>query len=294
MIHRTVVVVAMVGLTFAAAAYAVNPTPLQNAYWRAEEGTAGTNVPTGPNAVLDSINANHMQTYSTTSAPLYTPIVPAGIIPQTGATNKLALQFSGGQDIYTLGGAPPDGKPINLPITSAFTLEASFNASAVGGGAFHGIVGKDGQPNPNGGEQTLVMKVRGDNSLLQFEQFDGAGNRCQVSSLNTIAPDRWYHAAVVNDGSTLSLYLNSNDGNGYVLQGSTAVSGALWQIESPWTIGRGMFNNNPADWFQGLIDEVRLSNTALAPSQFLFVPEPATLVLLALGGVGLLRIGRRA
>ena len=42
---------------------------------------------------------------------------------------------------------------------------------------------------------------------------------------------------------------------------------------SPWSIGRGIYNNNPADWINGgEVDEVRLSNTALSPSKFLFTP----------------------
>ena len=40
---------------------------------------------------------------------------------------------------------------------------------------------------------------------------------------------QWYYSAVVNDGSNLSLYLDSNDGNGYVLQGTTPVNGAMFQ-----------------------------------------------------------------
>jgi hypothetical protein len=69
------------------------------------------------------------------------------------------------------------------------------------------------------------------------------------------------------------------DGNGYQLIGSTPVSGgALYQGPTgddwgkSWTIGRGQFNSNPADWFNGVIDEVRLTNASLDPSKFLFAP----------------------
>ena len=165
---------------------------------------------------------------------------------------------------------------------------------------------------------------------------------------------QWYYAAVVDDGETLSLYLDRNDENGYVLQGQVAVDGALFQgteiafdgdedidgndflswqrgegnniqdfdlavwednFGQPawrqdwrhnWTVGHGQFGGSPGDFFLGMIDEVRLTNTPLDPSQFLFaesdvpsaaagtavgVPEPAALGLagLAIGGALLAR-----
>jgi hypothetical protein len=82
-----------------------------------------------------------------------------------------------------------------------------------------------------------------------------------------------------------------------------AITGALFQgvpanplWDASWTIGRGQYAGNPTDWFDGIIDEVRITNSVLAPSQFLFapagpgagtgVPEPGAMLLslLALGG----------
>lgn len=39
-------------------------------------------------------------------------------------------------------------------------------------------------------------------------------------------------------------------------------------------MGRGCWNNLNADWFAGWIDEVRISNAALTPEQFLWKPAP--------------------
>jgi hypothetical protein len=121
-----------------------------------------------------------------------------------------------------------------------------------------------------------------------------------VESIAPINAGQWYYAAAVDNGSTLSLYLDS--GSGYQLQGSVPITGALFQgvpanplWDASWTVGRGQYGGNPTDWFDGIIDEVRLTNSALAPSQFEFapagggasvaVPEPtaAAVIALALG-----------
>jgi len=280
-----VILAGLVCMVLVTPAWAVDPNPLQSAYWRFEEGPDGGKVPPGPNTVLDSINANHMQTFNDVTGPVYTSAVPVGVIPQTGAANNLAMRFTPNQDIYTLGGeAPPAGKYINNPIIdNGFTLEAAFMPTALN--RFQAIVGKDGKPNGAMNEQTLVLKVRGDTNELQIELFDETNTIHGVRSLAPVEANQWYYAAVVNDGATLSLYLDRNDGNGYVLQGTDPVAGELIGIETSWAIGRGMYANSPADWFGGFIDEVRLSNTALDPSEFLFVPEPASLILLGLGGL---------
>src|SRR5215213_2574574 len=59
-------------------AWAVDPNPLESAYWRFEEGTIGQPVtPRNEPVVLDSINANHMQAFrsedgNVDAAPTYT------------------------------------------------------------------------------------------------------------------------------------------------------------------------------------------------------------------------------
>jgi hypothetical protein len=128
----------------------------------------------------------------------------------------------------------------------------------------------------------LELKIRGDNNRLQIEQFDGAKNVVSVSSQVSMNTNQWYYAAAVNDGSNLALYLDSNDGGGYQLQGTVPVVNALYQgpngygassapdWSESWTFGRGQYNGAPTDFFNGIIDEVRLSNTALAPADFLF------------------------
>src|SRR3954452_18150106 len=257
----------------------VNPSPLQSAYWRFEQGPNGSLVSTAASdTVIDTVNANHLSAFNSNTAPTYTNSVPPKAL-RSGAANTLALSFTadphtgGGDDLFT---QFSPGKPINNGTIAAgggFTVEAAFKTNNPA--LFAGIVGKEGQPGGSRPQPTFVLKTRADNSLLQVEQWDGAANLVQVSSLAPLVAGQWYYTAVVNTGSTLSLYLDS--GSGYQLQGSVAVSGALYQgnpaspnWDNSWTVGRGQFNGAPADWFNGIIDEVRLTNSALSPSQFVF------------------------
>jgi hypothetical protein len=289
--------VGVVALTFitglAHSAWAVTANPLESAYWRFEEGTAGSKVAGGvPNTVLDSINQNHMQTDAAGAVdpqPLYTSrVAPTPL--KSGQTDNVALEFESDDFIIAKNAASPpkdDGKNIDNGIFGApggptgFTVEAAFQPSVVDSN-YHSIISKQGQPVAGNPIETFELKVRGDTHKLQVEQFDGSGSGVpqQITSTSAINANQWYYAAVVNNGSTMSLYLNSNDGNGYILQGSTPVSGSPLYQGTPtgywsqaWNIGRGNYGGTDTDWFNGIIDEVRISNSALAPWQFLFAPQ---------------------
>ncbi len=89
-------------------------------------------------------------------------------------------------------------------------------------------------------------------------------------------PNHWYHVAATSDGRALRLYVNALDGRGYVLRASTQLpsqgSTALGKGEdtAEWTVGRGHSGTATGEFFRGLIDEVRVCDVALGPSEFLF------------------------
>ena len=64
---------------------------------------------------------------------------------------------------------------------------------------------------------------------------------------------------------TLNLYVDGNKVG--QAQGYTGLMKP--KSFSPWTIGRGQYGRKPMDQMTGGIDEVRFSNAALKPEQFL-------------------------
>ena len=321
-------------LSFASSAAAdVAPNPLQTAYWRFEEGPLFSTVnSSATDPVLDSINQNHLDAFKPFSEPTYTSGVPSTPL-KSGAPNNFALDFiphnddpntpdvidPGGDDLFTQYNTGDFGKgaakSINDGIIAAgggFTIEASFTSNLPA--AFRAIVGKEARPQGSRPLQTFVLKTYGfddtNKGKVFAEFFDGAGNGKQLFTTSAILTGQWYSVAVVDNGTTASLYLNSHNGSGYVLQQSVAVSGALFQgnpanplWDAAWTVGRGQFAGNPADWWDGMIDEVRISNTALSPSQFVFapagpgsgssIPEPSAALLVAVAAYVLTLTGNR-
>ena len=275
--------------------------------------------------VQDSINNNDMQAFNSDTAPKYINYSLPPTPLKSGLPNTLAWEVDGssvgGRDVYTIDEKIQNGivggkfmsdhdnnsgtpKVLVDSTTTGFTLEAAFSVFDIS--SMRAIIAKEGRPGYEmdstdpvvNSLPTLALKVRGaqfegdpDAGKLQIELFDGAGNLVDVTTDDAMSLNQWYYAAVVNDGETLSLYLDSNDGAGYQLEGSTAVDGALFQglnhdnadWNRNWTIGRAVYGDNadstfnefgaPADWFNGLIDEVRLTNSALDPSEFLFAQD---------------------
>ena len=105
------------------------------------------------------------------------------------------------------------------------------------------------------------------------------------------------NAGVPGDTSdqTISLYMRDPATGQYVLQEQEEdLVGGFGLQDRNWTVGRGMYANNPADWVNGFVDEVRISDSALSTGQFLgAVPEPSALGVLAVAGLFALRRRRR-
>jgi hypothetical protein len=168
--------------------------------------------------------------------------------------------------------SPIDIQTVKL---AQWTIEASVKAKVLKAGA-QTFVGRDGG-------QGAVMAFR-INSQDRFEIYFQDVKRHQHTAVAKlpVRENEWYHVAAVSDGETLKLYVDARDGHGYQLRattklnskrGSTALGATNPKAE--WSVGRGRANRFTCEWFQGWIDEVRISDIARDPDTFLFSARSA-------------------
>tara|TARA_R100000027_G_scaffold1806_4_gene2010 strand:- start:4048 stop:4896 length:849 start_codon:yes stop_codon:yes gene_type:complete len=211
-------------------------------------------------------------------------------IEQTGASNgSLASLF--GSDRF----AVSDASSIN--ITSDFTIEAFIDRKATTSTTQYiasnwytsgnyrsfalGVAGTTGVGGGSAGALFLLLS-------------DGGSDVSIFQTGLTIGLDTDYYVGVSFDQSDqtsgITFYTQDLTSGGALLQSSighdidhlNVGSGAL-QI--------GAYDGNKSN-FQGLVDEVRISNTALSESELLVIPEPSAFALV-LSGSAFLCIARR-
>jgi uncharacterized repeat protein (TIGR03806 family) len=207
--------------------------------------------------------------------------------------------------------ADADGRPGNqngdlstaskLGVLDDFTIELSFhpNAGSIGSGyqafmGLHGTTGTapgDGEAGPplqpfrlmrwgrNDATATTIPLENGDLFLnvrtLNPTTLAWTSVPIQVLDKTEFLADQWYHLAIVGSVSAGTVTVYSYDSNlGSYLQIGSG-SGYVGNLQSGvWTIGRGTYNGNAADWVNSAdFDEVRISDEALPVSKFLYGTE---------------------
>lgn len=288
------------------------------AYWRFEEGPADAKVahPEAngvfyPSVADNSGNGNAISAWTEEDwgGSVYKTYVAGGTV--NGLTNNYSVKNTGGYPGYFT----QTGTALQTITPSAFTIEATFKLE---NGGYRTIVGRDsrGSATVNGDLAALYLQAVPDNGLaIKFCDVSGYWHEA-ISDTGAFQsfdfgtdPDgiytSWYSMAAISDGSTLSLYLrNVTAGTDWVkiadkdmtLSGSPDTrltagtgDGGDWDAGN-WSVGRGLYAGNHGDRAWGFLDEVRISDAALDLSELLYVvPEPTTLILLGLGGLGLLK-----
>ncbi len=221
---------------------------------------------------------------------------PDGTTPWAGqgdnsAGNTSATWFTSGDVLYSPNNSDSSlhDSTFDLDPTKSFTVEGWFRplASGVIVGNQHAAGDPDVGQLGNNFKGWRVNTLDGGNTL-QFHADGYAGSGSSISLQTPCVYDDLNFFAVVFDvaNDSIRLYLEDE------LKDSTSIpdnwsfhrGGAL--AFGARDLGDGTFSSLR---YAGAIDEIRYSDEALSPSQFLVAPEPATMALLSMGLIGLLR-----
>lgn len=244
-------------------------------YWRFEEGPQDYS-PTGPGAegyILDSSGNNFVgdarMNPGGQSSGIYRSAVPVANVPMTGQANTLSFEFEGVAEGTPQRDHVRVAQAQNLALLNppdALTME--FWAT------FDKLPGDPGEPSEyqivnkwgGAGSKQWYLKLRNDDKLMwgiSRNGQSGAGNAIDVIGNTTIVTGQWYHIAGTYDGQTARLYVDD-------VQDGSASFATPQQIHG---LGPNMlFGTNQgasAGALDGHLDEMRMSNTALLPHQFL-------------------------
>ncbi len=160
----------------------------------------------------------------------------------TGKYGK-ALQFNGSSALVTI----PDAASLHL--TTAMTLEAWVNPSTVNGN-WRDVIYK--------GNDNYYLEATSTNSSKPDGGLIAGGSYGDAFGTAALPANTWSYLAETYDGSTLRLYVNGTQ------VASTAHTGAISTSANPLQIGGDSIYGQ---FFAGMIDEVRIYNTALTATQ---------------------------
>jgi hypothetical protein len=271
-------------------------------YWRFEDSPGFLNDSSGNNRTLSTA-----LTSGSTDAPAQYTLPESGAgsqfpdsIPQTNQPNLKAALFADGTDANAYGDgyfSTPDFINFNQASVAGFSIEAYINANSFVAAndsviAAHWGSQKSWAFNVN---QDTAQTVNGLSMWLHNATSGGGVNNQFTSTALTISVGVDYYVAAVfkrasadgiADGS-ITFYLRDLTNNGDLLTDTLVHSRrTIPDSSSVFTIGNIGTGQVERNW-NGIIDEVRLSNSILTPSELLAIPEPSTFGMI-LAGFGLL------
>jgi arabinan endo-1,5-alpha-L-arabinosidase len=233
------------------------------AHWNFEDGTPGAPMnQTGTTQQVGTVdvsgNGFDMFAWDQTYGPSFS------LEGQTPSGSGLSARCSGGQDGYTV------ESYINNWTPTDWTIEVAVKLDTLSG--WQTFIGRDGSSHGEVEADFYFQKDNIDNTFRLSIETVG-GQRYVVDSNFVVVPGQWYYLAAVSDGSVLKIYADKLDGSGSQVVGTLNLNpnndNALAAKSYVWTFGRGWFNGAFVDQITGNLDDIRFTDRALSPSEFL-------------------------
>ncbi len=238
------------------------------AHWRFEEGTPGQNTTSVSNILLDSSSNGFHATA------IGAPVFVASDAALTDMTT-VGLKFSGNQQVFV------SDSPA-FALTQSLTVEAFVRVDSLANPQRKGIILERGDTRPGLDPYQLHVGSLGSgiDGQIAWEIHDEAGSQARILSPQPVSLGETIHVAgTLNDVTgEMSLFINGT------LVTSTVTTVRPLSTLDP-NLGAGVqIGSVPSGQlfaFNGVLDEVRISDRALTPSEFInqSVPEPSTVAL---------------
>ncbi len=230
------------------------------AYWRFEEAEAPNTSIT--KSVDQSGHAIHLEQDNTVSRPVSQDRVPCVFMDdKQQIANHFSVQLipgqASGEGDYL---QTTDPTSLNFKANEPFTIEGWINPHAYGQtkASRHILFKRD----KTYAGYALFLNAQG---LLEFRIAASARKQAAVRSIAPIVLNQWTHFAVTRQADgRIHLYLNGS----HICQGKTLLPDSL-ENTGKLIIGDHGMVANPDFAFNGMLDEIRFSDTALEPGRFL-------------------------
>lgn len=264
-------------------------------FWRMEESgkVSGDAIVTVANSQGAAASAAGFVGATGALAPVYSDDVAGATVydPITGTTyaNGKSMLVGGGTGLANyVSGLKVNNTSSALDTgTGSFTVEFFFKETTVAGAPvaqtyYSQIVRRAGMNNGS----VFAVQMGGTPDFRPYARI-GAGTPTvtyqDVASATSAMNDaQWHHVAMVYNADEQKEYIYLD----YVNVGSRAVTVAFDNTSATEQLRFGRATGNATDgannWY---VDELRYSSGALNASQFLQLPEPASVSLLAVGGM---------